>query len=71
MYRRRTILAFRASLVGFELHAQNLASHALDVINGFGNFDATAFAGHRRGFGPQQPKPSRPIPGQLRQLLER
>jgi hypothetical protein len=37
-------LAFGASLVGLELHAQDLARDAFDVIDGFGHFDAAAFA---------------------------
>jgi hypothetical protein len=38
------LLALRSSLVGFELHAQNLGSQAFDVINALGHFDAAAFA---------------------------
>ena len=37
-------LAFRAGLVGFELHAQDLARDAFHVVNGLGHFDATTLA---------------------------
>src|SRR3989339_573132 len=38
------LLAFRASLVGLELHSQDLASDALDIFNGLGNLDAATLA---------------------------
>ena len=34
-------MAFGASLVGLELHTQDFAGDALDVIDGLGNLDAT------------------------------
>ena len=37
-------LTFGASLVGFELHAQNVTSQTLDIVNRLGNFDTTALA---------------------------
>ena len=42
------LLTFGASLVGFELHAQNLARQAFDVINGFSHFHAATLAATTR-----------------------
>lgn len=33
-----------AGLMGFELHAQNLAGQALDIVNAFGHFHTAALA---------------------------
>ena len=37
-------LAFRTSLMGFELHAQDLARQTFNVVNGFRHFHAAALA---------------------------
>lgn len=41
-------MAFWASLVGLELHAQDLFGQTLDIINGLSHFDAAAFAAATR-----------------------
>ena len=42
------LLAFGAGLMRLELHAQDVASDALDVLNGFGNLHTAALAAATR-----------------------
>jgi hypothetical protein len=66
------LLAFGAGLVRLELHAQDLAGDALDVLDGLGDLDAAALAAAARvDLGLDDPDRAAELLGGLDRLLDR
>ncbi|MCY1363885.1 hypothetical protein D9M69_506650 [compost metagenome] len=66
------LLAFRAGLVGLELHAEDLASQLLDVFDRLGDLDAAALAAATRvNLGLDDPDRASKLLGGFDRLLNR